>query len=182
VLLACAKKGAIVTGVDLSSEQIELAKEGAAYCGVNVTLIEADWQKLPKNILENHFDLVVAEDGIFIWIRNLDAWMENAYRVLKSGGRLVVSDHHPLTRITEEKNGKITFRKSYFDRSPEVYKPTPEESVPPAIEFPWKLSDVINAAIEAGFRVNHVEEFYNKQEERKVPQIPTYFLIVATKE
>jgi 2-polyprenyl-3-methyl-5-hydroxy-6-metoxy-1,4-benzoquinol methylase len=30
VLLACAKKGALVTGVDLSSEQVRLARESAA--------------------------------------------------------------------------------------------------------------------------------------------------------
>ena len=179
VLLACAKKGAVVTGVDFSSEQVRLAREAAAFCGVDVKLIEADCQNLPKNIPNNHFDLAVAECGVFIWIESLDAWMKNAYRVLKSGGKLIVSDFHPLSIITKETDGAVTFRKSYFDQRPEVYQP--EENAPPSVEFLWKLSDVINAAIQTGFHIDRVEEYYAEQKAKEVPLIPTDFLIVATK-
>ena len=34
VMLGCAKKGAIVTGVDLSSEQVRLARKAAKYIGL----------------------------------------------------------------------------------------------------------------------------------------------------
>ena len=61
-----AKKGAIVTGVDLSSEQVRLARKAAKYIGVDVELVEADWQDLPRSISKNYFDLVVTECGIFI--------------------------------------------------------------------------------------------------------------------
>jgi ubiquinone/menaquinone biosynthesis C-methylase UbiE len=88
VMLACAKMGAVVTGVDFSSEQIRLARKAAAYCGVEVDLVEADWQNLLSNIPNNHFDLVVTECGIFIWIADLDAWMRNAYKVLKKAANL----------------------------------------------------------------------------------------------
>lgn len=90
LMLACAKKGAVVTGVDFSVEQIKLAKKAAAYCGVVVKLVEADCQNLPKIIPSNHFDLAVAECGIFIWIEKIDTWMKSAYRVLKHGGKLIV--------------------------------------------------------------------------------------------
>jgi len=179
VMLACAKKGAVVTGVDLSSEQIRFAREAAEYCGVDVKLVEADWQNLPKSIPDNHFDLAVTECGIFIWIEKLDVWMRNAYRVLKKGGKLIVSDFHPLSIITDEKDGKVTFRRSYFDQRPEVYQS--EKHVPPSIEFRWKLSDVINAAIRAGFRIDCVEEYYVEREDKKVPLLPTDFLLAATK-
>jgi len=179
VMLACAKKGAVVTGVDFSSEQIRFAKEAAAYCGVNIMLVKADWQNLPKNIPNNHFDLVVAECGIFIWIADLSAWMRNANKLLKKNGKLVVSDFHPISLITEENNGKVTFKKSYFDQHPQVHQS--ESGLPPSIEFLWKLSDIINAAIQAGFRINCVEEYYVKKGE-SIPFLPTDFLLVATKE
>ncbi|MDI6691609.1 MAG: class I SAM-dependent methyltransferase [Candidatus Bathyarchaeota archaeon] len=179
VMLACAKKGAIVTGVDFSSEQIRFAKESAKYCGVEVNLVEAEWQNLPKSIPINHFDLAVTECGIFIWIADLDAWMRNAFRVLKKYGKLIVSDFHPLSIITEEMDGKVTFRRSYFDQSPEICKA--EEGIPPSVEFRWKLSDIINAAIRAGFRIECVEEYYVEQENKRVPILPTNFLLVATK-
>ena len=181
LLLACAKKGAVVTGVDLSSEQVWFAKEAAALCEVHVKLVKADWQNLPKEIPEDYFDLAVTECGIFIWIEKLDAWMQNAYRVLKNGSRLIVSDFHPIDLITEEKHGKTTFRKSYFDHGPEAVQSAPSENLPPSVEFLWKLSDVINAAIEAGFQIEHVEEFHGETKKRKIPLLPTDFLIVASK-
>jgi len=180
VLLACAKIGALVTGVDLSGEQIRLAREAATYCGVDVKLVEADCQRLPRSIPNSYFDFAVAEDGIFVWIENLDAWMGNAYRVLRKGGKLVVSDHHPLSRCVEEEGGRVTFRRSYLDQSPEVYQP--EKNIPPASEFTWKISDIINAAIAAGFRIDHMEEWYADLEAEGTPLIPKYFLLVATKE
>jgi SAM-dependent methyltransferase len=180
VMLVCAKKGATVTGVDLSSAQIQLAKEASAYCGVHVNLLEGDIQKLPRDVPNDYFDIAVTECGIFGWIGNLDAWMSNVYRVLKNGGKLIVSDFHPLSVIAEEKKGKVTFKRSYFDQGPKIVRP--KKDVPPAVEFVWKLSDVINAAICAGFRIECVEEYYVKQaRRRKAPFLPTDFLLAATK-
>jgi len=180
LFLACAKKGASVTGVDISSEQIRLAKEGARYCGVDVVLIEADWQRLPETVPKNSFDIAVTECGIFIWIKSLDAWMKNTYRVLRKGGRLIVSDFHPLSLCTENKQngGPVVFTRSYFDQQPRVRR---EKGVPPSIEFTWKLSDIVNAAIDAGFHIDHVEEYYVKEKAGRIPMIPTDFLIAATK-
>jgi SAM-dependent methyltransferase len=179
VMLACAKKGAVVTGVDFSCEQIRFAREAAKYCGVKVNLVEADWQNLPESIPNNYFDLVVTECGIFIWIFDLDAWMKHAYRVLKKYGKLIVSDFHPLSIITGEKNGNIAFRRSYFDQSPEICET--EGNIPPSIEFRWKLSDIINAAIHARFRIDCVEEYHVEQEDKRLPLLPTDFLLAATK-
>lgn len=71
VMLACAKRGANVTGVDLSNEQIRLAEESSAYCGVNVNLLEADTQRLPEEVPIDYFDIAVAECGILGWIGSL---------------------------------------------------------------------------------------------------------------
>lgn len=156
LMLACAKKGANVTGVDFSCEQIRLVREAAEYCGVKVNFVEADWQNLPKVIPRNYFDFVVTECGIFIWISDLDVWMKNAFRVFKKYGKLIVSDFHPLSLITDEKNGRITFKRSYFDQSPETCEH--EGNIPPL-----------------------VEEYYVKQECKRLPLLPTDFLLVATK-
>jgi len=181
LLLACAKKGALVTGVDFSSQMIRLAKKSAKECGVNVKLVEADCQHLPKSIPNSYFDLAVAECGIFIWIENLGAWMKSTHRVLKKGGKLIVSDFHPLSICTSEwKEGRLlSFTRSYFDQQPRVCR---EENAPSSVEFMWKLSDVINAAIDAGFRIDRVEEYYVEEKVKEVPPfIPTDFLLVASK-
>jgi ubiquinone/menaquinone biosynthesis C-methylase UbiE len=184
VLLACAKRGAIVTGVDLSREQIRLAKKGAKYCHVKATLIEADWQNLPESIPDNYYDLAVAECGIFIWIEDLDAWMKSTHRVLKTNGKMIVTDFHPFSLITERKQGRIVVKRSYFRQRHlinHLASDASEKNAPQSAEFLWKLSDIINATIEAGFQINRIEEFWVKQGTEDVSLIPTDFLIAATK-
>jgi hypothetical protein len=51
VMLACATKGAEVTGVDFSTEHIRLARKAAKFCKVNVKLVEADCKIFPKVFL-----------------------------------------------------------------------------------------------------------------------------------
>jgi hypothetical protein len=53
--------------------------------------------------------------------------------------------------------------------------------VPRAIEFLWKLSDIINAAVQAGFRIDKVEEFYVEEKAKPAPLMPTDYLLAATK-
>jgi ubiquinone/menaquinone biosynthesis C-methylase UbiE len=178
VMLACAQKGALVTGVDFSSEQVRLAKKSAQQCGVKVKLVKADCQHLPESIPNSYFDLAVAECGIFIWVENLDAWMRNAWKVLRKGGKLVVSDFHPLSLCAKEEKGAVMFKRSYFDQQPHVYE---EKGMPPSVERIWKLSDIINAAINAGFHINRVEEYYAVEKPKPLPLIPTDFLLIATK-
>ena len=182
VMLACAKKGAVVTGVDLSSEQLKLAREGAEYCGVNLTLVEADWQRLPKSVPRDDFDLLVTECGIFIWIKSPDAWMKNAYDVLKKKGRLIVTDFHPLSLIVEDKKGKTTIKRSYFTQGCPINHLVSEDDEPLSNEFLWKLSDIVNAAIRSGFRLDYLEEFCEQEKSTRTRLIPTDFLLVATKE
>jgi len=178
MVLACAKKGAEVTGVDLSSEQIRLAKKAAKFCRVNVKLVKADCQNLPDSIPQSYYDLAIAECGIFIWIADLDAWMRNAYKVLKRGGKLLAQDFHPLYHCIKKEGEVINIKRSYFDQTPEVYYP--KEKVPPGITFTWKTSDVINAAIDAGFQVDHLVEFYDGPKEG-LDLIPNKYFFAATK-
>jgi ubiquinone/menaquinone biosynthesis C-methylase UbiE len=149
---------------------------------VHLTLVEADWQHLPKSVPRENFDFAVTECGVFIWIRDLDAWMRNAYSVLKKGGRLVVTDFHPLSLIAEGKGRKTTIERSYFEQKHPINHLASEESDPPSHEFLWKLSDIVNAAIGSGFRIDRIEEFYVVKEPEKVPLIPTDFLLTATRE
>ena len=183
VMLACAMKGAEITGVDYSSEQVRLAREAAELCEVNLKLVEADCQNLPESIPESHFDLAVAECGIFLWIADLDTWMRNAYRVLKRGGKLIAQDFHPISLAAKDfrvkiEDGIVAFRKSYLDQSAEVRHSEPD--LPPAVEFNWKISDVVNASIRAGFQIDHLEEFYDGPGE-SLNLIPNYYLLIATK-
>jgi hypothetical protein len=109
--------------------------------------------------------------------------MRNAHRVLKKGVKLITQDFHPISLVAEDwrakvKDEKVVFRKSYLDQSPEVCHL--EDDLPPTVEFAWKISDVINAAVGAGFQIDRLEEFYDSPIE-SLNLIPNKYLLVASK-
>lgn len=184
LLMACALKGARVLGVDLSSEQVRLAGKAAEMCDIEADLIQADCQNLPYSITDAHFDLAVAECGVMIWIANPNAWMKSAYRVLRRGGLMMLQDFHPLSSLAVDfrakvEDGVVVFKRSYLDQAPCIYQP--EWGGLPGITFTWKLSDIINAAIDAGFTINRLKEFYDAPDEG-THLIPNKYLLAASKE
>jgi ubiquinone/menaquinone biosynthesis C-methylase UbiE len=84
-------KGAIVTGFDSSSAMVELARQRL---GENAALHVADLSQ-PLPFADGAFDDVVAS----LVLHYLRDWMEplaELRRVLKPGGRLILSVNHPL--------------------------------------------------------------------------------------
>jgi SAM-dependent methyltransferase len=181
VLLACALRGAEVTGVDLSSEKISLAQEALEKYHADAKTFKADCQDLPPSIPRSHFDIAVAECGVLIWIPDLNAWMSNAFSVLKDGGLLLVQDFHPISSIVDdfvvkaEGNRSIVVQRSYLDQSPDYLR---DENYPLGVNYTWKLADVVNAAIGAGFQIRRLEEFYDRVEEEP-NLLPNKYLLVA---
>jgi SAM-dependent methyltransferase len=88
---ALTERGATVTGIDLSAGLLEIARQRL---GVDVSLIEADLGK-PLPLASGSFDLVLAS----LVMHYLEDWgptLVEFHRVLRPGGRLVISTHHPF--------------------------------------------------------------------------------------
>jgi len=85
-LVRFARGGAIVTGVDLSSSAIALARENFAQQGLEADLREADGERLP--FADGSFDLVVAH-GVVQYTANDRALAEECRRVLKPEGEAI---------------------------------------------------------------------------------------------
>ncbi len=81
-LVRFAKGGAIVTGVDLSSSAIALARQNFAQQGLEADLREADGEHLP--FADNTFDLVYAH-GVVQYTADDQALVDECRRVLKPG-------------------------------------------------------------------------------------------------
>jgi ubiquinone/menaquinone biosynthesis C-methylase UbiE len=81
-LMRFARGGAIVTGVDLSSSAIVLARENFAQQGLQADLREADGEQLP--FADNSFDLVYAH-GVVQYTANDKRLVEECRRVLVPG-------------------------------------------------------------------------------------------------
>ena len=89
-----AKGGAHVTGVDLSSSAIALAKQNFAQLGLQADLREADGERLP--FPDNHFDLVFAH-GVVQYTSNDRALVDECRRVLKPGGTAVFQVYNRIS-------------------------------------------------------------------------------------
>lgn len=85
-LVRFAKGGALVTGVDLSSSAIALAKQNFAQQGLAADLREADGEQLPFD--DHTFDLVFAH-GVVQYTSRDQALVDECRRVLKPGGTAV---------------------------------------------------------------------------------------------
>jgi SAM-dependent methyltransferase len=109
--IALARRGARVTGLDLSAQQLEHARAA----GADFPLVESSAEALP--LPDASFDVVLADHGAFVFADPLLAVPEAA-RVLRSGGLLAFSHSSPLDALCwDEASQSMTPRlqRPYFD-------------------------------------------------------------------
>jgi len=85
--LDLAARGLDVTGVDISRPMLERARAKAKHAGLDVQFQESDALQLPFN--DQGFDAVLSVTALE-FAPDLSAALREAFRVLKTGGRLVV--------------------------------------------------------------------------------------------
>jgi len=88
---ALSASGARVIGVDLSAGLLELARERL---GDGISFHRADLA-LPLPFDDESFDVVLAS-LVLHYLRDWEAPLAELHRVLRPGGRLVASTHHPF--------------------------------------------------------------------------------------
>ena len=135
-----ASAGASVTAVDFSEGMMARAraKPGAA----TIRFLAHDLHH-PLPIPAGTFDVVVS--GLVLeHLRDPDHFFQEAHRVLRSGGRAVVSAMHP----------------AMFLRGSQAHFTDPDSGVvvQPG-SLPHQLGEMVMAAIRAGFRLSGVDEY-----------------------
>jgi arsenite methyltransferase len=89
-----------VIGVDISEGMLETARKNAAKLGIKqVDFLQSDLETLP--IRNDYADLVISNCTINHATDKNKVWKE-VYRILKSGGRFVISDIYSLKTIPDE--------------------------------------------------------------------------------
>lgn len=143
--------GALVTAVDVSAEEIEIARDRAP----DVAYYHADVHELPLELHRGRFDLVFTGGDVLSSIRDLDQWLTGIVTALKQGGTLLLYDSHP---VTDHVDPLGHWRDNYFESSD---------------EHRWRLEEVVNAVIGGGLRVTRLAEFQTfykgLQRDRRVP-------------
>ncbi len=117
--ISLARLGAKVTGVDLSDNAIEAARDLAEKCGFAANFICCDVYDLPDNLNEE-FDIVFTSYGVIGWLPDLDKWAKIISRFLKPGGSLIFAEFHPVVWMFDNNFKEVEY--SYFKDKPIIEK------------------------------------------------------------
>lgn len=97
-----ARRGAQVTGIDVSSRQLVTARRLAKKHGADITFIEGNAEA--TGLEDSCFDFAISEYGAAIWCPP-DKWLRETWRLLRPGGRLVFLGNHPMVLLCSPVNG-----------------------------------------------------------------------------
>jgi SAM-dependent methyltransferase len=159
-----AKRGANVSGIDISREQIELARKNAVNENVDIDLKvssieEYEWKA--------KFDIVISICA-FQYISDVGKIFERVHRHLKRGGFFLFSTNHPAF-YTVEKNTILLGQKRktcYLDEEPEkwVWEDNDDYKF---TTFPHSIEYYINNLVKCGLAIERVHELVINHTEPK---------------
>ena len=160
--LSWARMGAEVTGVDFSEEAISAANSLRDELKLNAKFICSNVFDL-KSKLDEKFDIVFTSYGTISWLPDLSKWGKLVSHYLKPGGTFYIVEFHTVVWMFDD--DVTEFKYSYFNQGEieEVIKGTYADTSAPLkqTQYGWNhpLSDVINALLQNGLKIEFVHEF-----------------------
>ncbi|PTX54559.1 methyltransferase family protein [Litoreibacter ponti] len=153
-----ARRGAEVTGIDVSPRQLETARRLAAHHGARITFLEdnAEDTGLPSGT----FDFAISEYGAAIWCPP-ELWLREAWRLLRPGGRLVFLGNHPFAQLCAPASGapnEMRLHRPYRDMWGADW--TEVEFEPSGVCFNLTIADWMALFARIGFVVRRYQELF----------------------
>jgi len=203
--LSLARLGAHVTGIDFSSNAIDLACSLAETAGIDARFVCSDVYDAPKH-LKDKYDVVFTSGGVLTWIPDLKRWAKVISALLKSGGFFYIREFHPFASIfNDEEVTGLSVRYPYFEgREPLMFESEGsyasgevKTGLMKSYEWNHPISRIINVLIEEGLTIKFLHEFpfssykalpFMIEDEngrwvlpRSADSIPVMFSLMATK-
>lgn len=158
--LSWARRGAIVTGVDIADQSILRASELAEKAKLDARFVRSDVLELIGQI-DAKFDIIFQSYGTYIWLEDLTKWGRVIAHYLRPDGFFYIIDQHPVWSAFAYPDENRSYcnqppvrnvgDSDYCDRN---YIRTQE-----SLEWQHTMADVINALINAGLHLEFLHEF-----------------------
>lgn len=189
---SCGKKavplavlGAEVTVFDISEDNRRYALEVAEAADVTIHFEVCDVLEINTDKYGDYFDVVFMEGGVLHYFHDIDAFMHMMYTLLKDRGRMICSDFHPFTKISDlldlEQPAMSYFSTEVFEGEmahARFYEKEIREQMPKCSYRKYTISEVINAVIDNGFVLRKFDEHPAWTDNK----VPGEFTIIADKE
>jgi len=172
-----------IVGIDFSARMLAVARRKSELLGAPATWVEADALDVPAEF-NGTADLVYTGKGALPWIADLNAWAQVVARLLRPGGRMLLTEGHPLDWVWDVHAD--TFRMDpgsggYFARQPVPNRDFPQsacrrlspsdDAARLAVEYQWTTARIVNAVLEAGLVLDRLDEHARPYWD-KFPHIP----------
>ncbi|EKE15610.1 MAG: hypothetical protein ACD_11C00117G0006 [uncultured bacterium] len=190
-----ALKGGIVFGCDADLESIKVAKRAEATNPLGISYRECDIRELP---FDSEFFNYIVSISVLVYITRVEIWsfLQEAYRVLKKNGEIIISIPHPYMQSIESPARKEVFNwikycpLKIFDKESQKFKQlyfNTEMEMFSAEVWSHPISFYIESLKQHNFAISHIKELFIRKKHliRKEwgsqYDYPGYFLIKATK-
>ncbi|MGN1083524.1 MAG: class I SAM-dependent methyltransferase [Lachnospiraceae bacterium] len=188
---SCGKKaiplallGAEVTIFDISEDNRRYALEVAEAAKVNVAFELGDVLEIDMFRYENYFDVVFMEGGVLHYFHDLNEFMKVMCSILKKGGKLICSDFHPFSKISDilvvQQPTMSYFSTDVFEGEmahAHFFDESIRKQMPKCSYRKYTISEIINAIINSGLCLKQFDEHPAWNNER----VPGEFTAIAVK-
>jgi 2-polyprenyl-3-methyl-5-hydroxy-6-metoxy-1,4-benzoquinol methylase len=169
---SCGKKavplallGADVTVFDLSADNCRYATELADAAGVHLDYQVGNALEIDMARYGGAFDVVFMEGGVLSYFHDLGQFLGVMHRLLKPGGKLILSDFHPFNKVMDAL-GLDQPTMSYFSTDvyesemahARFYEGEIRRSFPKCSHRKYTVSEIINATLDTGFTLRRFDE------------------------
>ncbi|MET7289741.1 methyltransferase domain-containing protein [Streptomyces sp. NPDC005573] len=165
--ISWARRGANVTAVDFADQALEIGRDLARGLNVDIDFVHSNIYDLPE-VLKSSFDIVYTDYGVLNLLPDLAGWAKIIAHFLKPGGVFHIVEIHPILGAFAEVDGELRLRSELFEKGVREYEVNltygdayeEAKEIDPYQQFawPWNLSTVFTALLQAGLQIETFTE------------------------